>query len=153
MEIIFGEEKEQKEMFLDTNYIKFSTLKNGYFEEWIKNKFELKIDVHSKFTKNEIYSLIFMFLMLIRTMRAVTLEVDVDDTILMYFGSPWHYLNGNFTHMEAMFLLWTLNFLVSYLYVIHSPNKHYEWLEIYGFLAGIIPHKRIGSCFFYLFSF
>jgi len=147
MEKFFGEERDQIEIYLDKKYIKFSTLRNGFFEQWLKNKYQLKTDVHSKFTKIEIFSLIFMFFMLIRTITALTLEVDVevDDTPLIYIGSPWHYLSGNSFHMEVMFLLWTFNFLVLYLYVIHSPNEYYNWLEIYGFLAGIIPHQKIGN--------
>jgi len=129
-------------------YIKFSTLKNGFLMQWLKNRYEVKTDVHSNFTKFEIFSLIFMFSMQIRTIRALTSDVEVDDTILMYFGSTWHYLNGNIFHMETMFFLWTINFLVLHLYVIHSPTEQYNWLEIYAFLAGIIPHKRIGNYFY-----
>jgi len=144
--------EEDNQTFLDTHYVKFSTLKNGFLEQWIKNRYKLEIAVHSKFTKSEFFGLIFMFFMLFRVMSALTLKVDaeVDDTLLIYYGSPWHHMSGNFTHMETMFLLWTLNFLTLYLYVVHSPDKHYEWLEIYGFLAGIIPHKRIGISIYFL---
>jgi hypothetical protein len=53
MEIIFSEEKE--EVFLDTKYLKYSRFKNGYLEEWIRNKYDLKTDVHSSFAYNKIY--------------------------------------------------------------------------------------------------
>jgi hypothetical protein len=147
MEVISNEEKDSDQNFLGTTYIKFATLKNGFLKPWLKNKYQLKTDVHSKFTKFEIFSLIFIFLMLIRTIKVLTLEVDIgqDDTLLMYFGSPWHHLSGNFSHMETMFFLWSLNFVALYLYVIHSPDEHYKWLEIYAFLAGIIPHQSIGN--------
>jgi uncharacterized protein YlaI len=53
MDIIFGTEKEEKEQFLDTDYIRFSRLRNGFIEEWICNKYDLKVDVHS----SEVYLL------------------------------------------------------------------------------------------------
>jgi hypothetical protein len=56
MDIIFGEEKEE-ETFLNTKYLKYSRFKNGYLEEWIRNKYDLKTDVHSSFAYNEIYVL------------------------------------------------------------------------------------------------
>ncbi len=55
MQIIFGEQKE--EVFLDTKYLKYSRFKNGYLEEWTRNKYDLKTYVHSSFTYNEISSL------------------------------------------------------------------------------------------------
>jgi hypothetical protein len=55
--------------------------------------------------------------------------------------------------MEVMFLLWTTNFIAFSLYVIHSPDKHYKWLELFAFLNGIIPHKRIGKTIFEIINF
>ena len=149
MEIILGEIKEEREKFLDTNYIVFSTFKNGFLKQWIHNRFELKQDVHKRFTKLEVFSLVFMSLMFIRIIRALTFT-KVNDTILMYYGSSWHYMSANSDHVEFMFLLWSLNYLSLYFYVIHNPNDYYNWLNIYGFLGGIIPHKRIGI-YLYLF--
>jgi hypothetical protein len=146
MEIIFGEEKE--EVFLDTKYLKYSRFKNGYLEQWIHNKYDLKTDVHSSFAYNEIYVLIFMFLMSIRCIISLSTS-DENEEFLMYLGRPWHYVGGNYVHLEVMFLLWTTNCMTSYLCVIHSPDKHYKWLVLFTFLNGIMPHKRIGNSTIY----
>ena len=138
-----GKLKEERKKILDKKFIVFSTLNNGFIKQWIRNRFELKIDVHKRFTKLEIISFIFMSFILIRVIRALTMS-NVNNTILMYYGSPWHLLSANAMHIEVMFLLWTLNYLALYLNVIHSPNDYYNWLDIFGFLAGIIPYKRIG---------
>jgi len=84
-----------------------------------------------------------MFLILLRNVRGMTMS-DVNDKTMMYLGILWAYLGGNHYHMEFLIFLWTLFFLVLYLYVIHSPTEHYRWLEIYGFLAGIVSHNKIG---------
>jgi len=136
--------KEENYNYLGKKCIKFSTFRNGLLANLIRNYFEPKSDFYSSFTCNEILSLIFMFLLLIRVVRGLTFSY-VDTRIFIYYGIPWHYLGGNHYHIEIMFLLWTLNYLVLYLYVIHSPTEHYKWLEIYEFLAGIIPRQRIGS--------
>jgi hypothetical protein len=52
-----------------------------------------------------------------------------------------------------MFLLWTTNIIAFNLYVINSPDKHYKWLELFAFLNGIIPHKRIGKTIFEIINF
>jgi hypothetical protein len=151
MEIIFGEEKEE-EIFLDTNYLKYSRFKNGYLEGWIRNKYDLKTKVHSSFTYNEISGLIFMFLIYIRTIISLSTS-DGNEEIFMYLGRFWYNIEGNNFHIEVMFLLWITNYIIFYLYVIHSPDKHYKWLELFAFLNGIIPHKRIGKCIFELIIF
>jgi hypothetical protein len=145
MDIILGEEKEEdEEIFLDTKYLKYSRFKNGYLEKWIRNKYDLKTDVHSSFSRNEISSLIFMFLMYIRIIISLS-KNDENEELLMYLGRQWHRMEANYVHIEVMFLLWTTNIIAFYLYVIHSPDKHYKWLELFAFLNGIIPHKRIGK--------
>jgi hypothetical protein len=149
MEIIFGEEKE--EVFLDTKYLKYSRFKNGYLEEWIRNKYDLKTDVHSSFTYNEIYVLILTFLLYIRCVISLSTS-DGNEEFLMYLGRPWHYMGGNYVHSEVLFLLWTTNIIAFYLYVVHRPDKHYKWLELFAFLNGIIPNKRIGKFIFELIS-
>jgi len=126
------------------NPIEFSTFRNGFLAKWIHNYFELKTDFYSSFTNGEIFSLIFMFVLLIRIMRGLAFT-SVDNQIFMYYGITWHYMGGNHFHIEIMVFLWTLNFLASSLSFIHSPTEYYKWLEIYGFLAGIIPHKKIGN--------
>jgi hypothetical protein len=143
MDIIFSEEKKE-ETFLNTKYLKYSRFKNGYLEEWIRNRYDLKTDVHSSFAYNEIYVLIFMFLMCIRCIISLSTS-DGNEEFLMYLGRPWNYVEGNYVHFEVFFLMWTINCMTSYLYVIHSPDKHYKWLELFAFLNGIIPHKRIGK--------
>jgi hypothetical protein len=145
MEIIFGEEKE--EVFLDTKYLRYSRFKNGYLEEWIRNKYDLKTDVHSSFTYNEIYVLISMFLLYIRCIISLSTS-DGNEEFFMYLGRPWHYVGGNYVHLEVMFIMWTTNIIAFYLYVIHRPDKQYKWLELFAFLNGIIPYKRIGKSIF-----
>jgi hypothetical protein len=142
MDIILGKEKE--EVFLDTKYLKYSRFKNGYLEKWIRNKYELRTNVHSSYNYNEILGLILSLLFCIRCIISL-LTSDENEKLLMYLGRPWHYVEGNYVHIEVMFLMWSTNIIAFYLYVIHSPDKHYEWLELFAFLNGIIPHKRIGK--------
>ncbi len=66
MDIILGKEKEEENIFLATKYLKYSKFKNGYLEEWIRNKYDLQTNIHSSFTNNEIKGLIFLFQMYIR---------------------------------------------------------------------------------------
>ncbi len=75
---------------------------------------------------------------------------DENEELLMYLGRFWHIIQANYLHMEVMFFIWTTSTMASYLYVIHSPDKHYKWLELFAFLYGIIPHKRTGD---YIFEF
>jgi len=142
MGTIFGEEENQ--LLLDTKFIEYSRFKNGYIRQWILNRYDLKIDVHSSFNSYEKFGLIFMFLTLIRVIKALTID-DLNDRIFMYFGSTWHYLSANYIHIEVTFLLWTTYFLILHIYVIDSPDQSYKWLEVYGFLTGIIHYKRIGN--------
>ncbi len=144
MDIIFGEEKEEEETFLNTKYLKYSRFKSGYLEEWIRNKYDLKTDVHSSFTYNEIYVLIMMFLICIRCIISLSTN-DGNEELLMYLGRPWHYVEGNYVHFEILFLFISTKCMTSYLFVTHSHEKHYKWLELFAFLNGIIPHKRIGK--------
>jgi len=146
MDIILGEEKEEEELFLDAEYLKYSRFKNGYLEQWIRNKYYLKTNIHSSFTYNEITGLIFVFLMLIRIIISLSTS-DGNEELLMYLGRAWHHVEGNYVHIEVMFLMWTINIIAFYLYVLHSPDKQYKWLQLFAFLAGIIPHKRIGNLF------
>jgi hypothetical protein len=63
MEIIVVEEKEEEELFLDTKYLKYSRFKNGYLEGWNRNEYDLKTNVHSRFTYKEISVLFILSLM------------------------------------------------------------------------------------------
>jgi hypothetical protein len=151
MDIILGEEKEE-EVFFDTKYLRYSRFKNGYLEKWIRNKYDLKTDVHSSFSRNEIWSLIFIFLMYIRTIISLS-NNDENKELLMYLGRQWRYIEANYVHVEVMFLLWTINIIAFNLYVIHRPDNHYKWLELFAFLNGIIPYKRIGKTIFKIINF
>jgi len=140
---VIPKEIDKKDKTPDLKFIQFSRFRNGLLARWICNCLKSKTRFDSSFTYNEILSFIFMFLILIRPMITLTVG-DADKRLLMYYGYLWHYLGANRVHSEVIIFLWTLNFLALYLFVIHSPNKHYKWLGIYGFLAVIIPHRRIG---------
>jgi hypothetical protein len=146
MEVIFAEESEEEEVFLDTKYLKYSRFKNGYLEGWIRNKYDLK-PIQSSFTYYQISGLIFKILIFIRTIISLSISSDGNNELLMYLGRPWHYVGGNYVHIEVISLFWVTYYLTFNLYVIHSPDKHYKWLELFAFLNGLIPHKRIGIFF------
>jgi len=133
---------QQKEKHSDFRYIQFTRFKNGLLAKWIHNYFESKINLYSNLAYHEMLSLIFMFLVLLRCIKAMTMSANTET--MMYWGIPWVYLGGNLYHIEFTFFLWTVNYLVLYLYVIRSPTEHYKWLEIYGFLTGIVSHEAIG---------
>ncbi len=57
-------------------------------------------------------------------------------------------MEANYVDVEVMFLLLTTNIIAFNLQFIHSPDKHYKWLELFAFLNRIIAHKRIGKTFF-----
>jgi hypothetical protein len=78
---------------------------------------------------------------------------DENEELLMYLGRQWRYMEVNYVHVETIFLLWTINIIAFNLYVIHSPDKHYKWLELFAFLNGIIPHERIGKSIFKIINF
>jgi len=143
---VIPEETDIKDKISDFKFIQFSRFRNGFLAKWIYNCFKSKTGLISSFTYNEISILMFMFVILFRTTRILT-SSSPDKRFLIFYGSLWHYMGGNRVHSEIMVFLWTLNFFVIYLFVIHCPNKHYKWLEIYVFLAQIIPHKRIGIYF------
>ncbi len=109
MEIVFDEEIEQ-EILLDTKYLKYSRFKNGYLELWIRNKYDLKVSVHSSFTYNEISGLMLVFLMYIRIIISLSTS-DGNNELLMYLGRLWHYIGKNYVHLEIMFFLWTTNII------------------------------------------
>jgi hypothetical protein len=128
---------------LDAKYLKYSRFKNGYLEQWIRNKYDLKVNVHSSFTYNEISGLVFVFLMYIRIIISLSTS-DGNYELLMYLGRSSHYIEENYVYLEIMFLLWTTNIIAFHIYVLHSPDKNYKW-KLFAFLNGIIPHKRIGK--------
>jgi hypothetical protein len=123
-------------------FIKFSSLRNGFLEKFINKDQEKKT---SRLEFNEVLNILFMFLLLLRTIISVTIISDEDYILLIYMGRFWHYLSANYIHNEVLFILWTLNFICVYVFVINSPTKHYKWIEIYAFLKGILPHQQIGK--------
>jgi hypothetical protein len=87
--------------------------------------------------------LMFMIAILARILKVIKIT-DMKDRILIYLGSAWNYLGGNNSYIETLLLLWTINCISFNLLVIRSKIKHYKWLEIFEFLAGIISYKDIG---------
>jgi hypothetical protein len=122
-------------------FIKFSSLRNGLLNKFI-NKYEKKT---SRLEFNEVLNILFMILMLLRTIISVTTVSNEDYTVLIYMGRFWHLLSANYIHNEVLFVVWTLNFIVIYVFVIKSPTKYCKWIEIYAFLKGIVPHQQIGK--------
>jgi hypothetical protein len=131
------------------NFIKFSSLRNGFLKKFIYKHHEIEAKKSLNYDFIEISTLLFMCLLLLRLLYSVTIS-DEDYTLLIYIGRNWHLLDANYVHNETLFILWTLNFVCIYVYVIQSPTKQYKWIEVYAFLKGILPHEKIGN---YLFSF
>jgi hypothetical protein len=143
MEMFSETESDEDTNISSEDHIIYSKLKHGYLKRWIqeyservKNK-KMSIRVEGKI------SLMFMIAIVIRILKIMTIT-DLNDRILVYLCSPWNYLGGNNSYMETIFLLWTINFIAFNLFVIYSKRKLYKWLEIFEFLAGVIPYKDIG---------
>jgi uncharacterized BrkB/YihY/UPF0761 family membrane protein len=130
-------------------FIKISSWRNGFLKEFIQKHHERQNEKISKIEFKEISLLLFMSLILVRTLISVTIS-DENHTLLMYIGRFWHLLDANYIHNEVLFILWDLYFICIYVFLIESPTKHYKWIEIYAFLNGILPHQQIGK---YLFVF
>jgi hypothetical protein len=116
---------------------------------------ELKIVITFEYKlllNHEITGLIFISLLCVRVIYSLTLS-DENDELFMYLGRAWHYMEAYYVHIEIICLIWITNYFSVYLYVIHSPDKQYKWLELFAFLGGIIPHKRIGKSNFVLLIF
>jgi hypothetical protein len=84
-----------------------------------------------------------MIAIVVRILKIITIT-DMKDRTLVYLGSPWNYLGGNNSYIENILLLWTVYSIAFNLFVICSKRKHFKWLEIFEFLAGIISYKDIG---------
>jgi hypothetical protein len=126
------------------NFIKFSNLRNGFLKNFIHKHHESPVNKPSSYEFKEICELLFMCLLLLRLLYSVTISDD-NYTVLMFIGRVWYYLGANYIHNEVLFILWTLNSICVYVFVIKNPTKHYKWIEVYGFLKGILPHQRIGK--------
>jgi hypothetical protein len=127
----------------DENHIIYSELKHGYLKRWIQEHSERRKNKKMSLRNEQKISLMLMIAILVRILKIMTIN-DMKDRILVYLGSAWNYLGGNNSYIETIFLLWTINFIAFNLFVIRSKRKHYEWLEIFEFLAGIISYKDIG---------
>jgi hypothetical protein len=125
-------------------FVKYSYLRNGFLKNLIRKHFERNNEKTSSFGFNEFFVPLLMCLLLVRTFISITISDD-NYTLLMYIGRPWHLLGANFLHNEILFLLWTLDFVCVYAFVIKSPTEHYKWIEIYAFLKGILSHEKIGK--------
>jgi hypothetical protein len=134
------------------NFIKFSSLRNGFLKKFIYKHHENEVKNSSSYDFIEMSTLLFMCLLLLRLLYSVTIS-DEDYTLLIYMGRNWHLLGANYMHNETLFILWTLNFVCIYVFVIQSPTKQYKWIEVYAFLKGILPHEKIGNYLFSLMRF
>jgi hypothetical protein len=87
-----------------------------------------------------------MILIGVRIMKMIRID-DQNNRLLVYFGSPWHYLGGNNLYVETLLGFWALNTISFHLFLDYSQNKQFGWLEIFEFLAGIISYNKIGISF------
>jgi len=136
-------EENETETSLDTELISYNKFKNGFLKEWMENQFEDKIDYNLFRNPKDLIGFIFMALIAIRVISLLIIG-ELDDRFLLYFGGPWHHLGGNRTHIEILFLLWAINFILFYLFIRSSPCEHYEWLEVFAILGGIVSPEEIG---------
>jgi len=136
---------------LDTNNIDYSYWKNGFLKNYILCHINNKNNTKSKSSKKEIIIIVFMTLSVLRIMKMIRID-DQNNRLLVYFGSPWHYLGGNNLYVETLLGFWALNTISFHLFLDYSRNKHFEWLEIFEFLAGIISYHKIGISFKNLFT-
>jgi hypothetical protein len=143
MEMFSETETGEDKNISDENHIVYSKLKHGYLKRWIQEYSEREKNKKMSFSNEEKISLMFMISIVVRILKILTIT-DIKDRILVYLCSPWNYLGGNNSYIETIFLLWTIDFIAFNLFVIYCKRKHYKWLEIFEFLAGIISYKDIG---------
>jgi hypothetical protein len=130
---------------LDTNNIDYNYWKNGFLKNYILCRINNENNTKSKSSKKEIIT-VFLMLFVLRIMKMIRID-EQNNKLLVYFGSPWHYLGANNFYFETLLGLWTLYAIAFYLFLNNSQNKHYEWFEIFEFLNGIISYDRIGISF------
>jgi hypothetical protein len=130
-------------------FIKFSGLRNGFLKNFIHKHHEKHNNKTSRLEFKEVFNILFMSLLLVRTLKSVTIN-DGDYTLHMYIGRTWHYVGANYIHNEVLLTLWTLYSICVYAFVINSPTNHYKWIEIFAFLKDFLPLQQIGK---YLFLF
>jgi len=134
---------EKSEILLSRSFMKYSKYKNGYLKKWIEAHYDQRETNKKNFDYKELYYLVFMIIFLFRIIKVLPI-IDNNNKIVVYFGSPWHYLGGNRFHNELSFLLWTINFIALYLFLHNCQSEQYKWLEIFAFLSGLICHEKIG---------
>jgi hypothetical protein len=143
MEMFCEAESGEDRNVCDENHIIYSKLKHAYLKRWIQQCSERAKNKKMSFSNEEKIILMFMIAIVVRILKIMTIT-DLKDRILIYLGSTCNYLGGNNSYIETLFLLWTINCIAFNLFVIRSKRKHYKWLEIFEFLAGIISYKDIG---------
>ncbi len=131
-------------------FIKFKNLKNGFLKDFIDKHHKRQVKKASLYGFKEISYLLFMSSLLLRLLYSVTISDD-NYTVLMFIGRVWHLLGANYKQNEVLFILWNVNLICVYVFVIQSPTKQYKWIEVYAFLNGILSHQQIGK-YYLLFS-
>jgi hypothetical protein len=131
---------------LDTNSIDYSYWKNGFLKNYILCRNNDENSPKSKSSKKETIIIVFLILSVLRIIKMIRID-DQNNRLLIYFGSPWHYLGGTNLYVEIIMLLWALYAIAFHSFLNNSQNKHYEWLEIFEFLNGIISYEKIGISF------
>jgi len=144
METIEKIEKNSTELIPITKPISLSKLSSGFLKRWIQSHYKRESRVISIFNFVEMIRLIFTICYQIRVIKMLTI-VDDSDRLLIYFGSPFHFLGGNRFHNEFLFILWNINNILTHIFVIHSRTQQYEWLEIFAFLGGYTKFSNIGN--------
>ncbi len=127
----------------NVEFIKFSGLKNGFLNKLIDIHHERQ-DKTTRLEFYEVLNIVFMFIILVRSFISIATN-DEDPNFLMYIGRSWHLLGAHYVNGEILFILWTLNFISIYVFVIQSPTKIYKWIEIYAFLKGVLSFEQIGK--------
>jgi len=130
-------------------FIKFSGLRNGFLNKLIDVHHERQDKKTTRLEFYEILNIVFMFIILVRTFISIATS-DEDPNFLMYMGRSWHLLGAHYVNGEILFILWTLNFIGIYIFVIQSPTKIYKWIEVYAFLKGVLSCEQIGKHLFIL---
>jgi hypothetical protein len=125
-------------------FIKFTNLKNGFLNDFIDKHHKRQAKKASIYGFKEISYLLFMSSLLLRNIICIFIS-DGNYTVHMFIGRVWHLLGANYIQNEVLCLLWNLNLICVYVFVIQSPTNQYKWIEIYAFLNGILSHQQIGK--------
>jgi hypothetical protein len=109
----------------------FSTIGTGFLKLWIQKYCETS----EKTLRKKYYRFILLFIsvFVIRISRVLTIN-QYDDRILIYLGSFAPLLRGPLKYYEFLFLLWSLNFIEFYFFLLNCNRNQYSWLELFRFL-------------------